>query len=53
MCPTFRSLHTAGGVEFFDIGCWQITASHCYCQARQIGHGAPVPPGHAAAGPTV
>ncbi|CAI9592885.1 unnamed protein product [Staurois parvus] len=25
-CATFRSPHTAAGVlEFFDIGCWQIT----------------------------
>ncbi|CAI9597414.1 unnamed protein product [Staurois parvus] len=24
-CATFRSLHTAGVLKFFDIGCRQIT----------------------------
>ncbi|CAI9547592.1 unnamed protein product [Staurois parvus] len=24
-CATFRSPHTAGVVQFFDIGCWQNT----------------------------
>ncbi|CAI9570131.1 unnamed protein product, partial [Staurois parvus] len=39
-------------VQFFDIGCWQITASHSCCQAPNLPW-APVPPPHAAARSTV
>ncbi|CAI9535761.1 unnamed protein product, partial [Staurois parvus] len=35
-------------VEFFDIGCWQITGLPCCCQAPNLPW-APIPPPHAAA----
>ncbi|CAI9547182.1 unnamed protein product [Staurois parvus] len=36
MCPLSGLLTHTAGFQFFDIGCWQIRASHSCCQAPNL-----------------
>ncbi|CAI9551358.1 unnamed protein product, partial [Staurois parvus] len=39
MCHFQVSSHTAGVFEFFVIGCWQLRAPYCCCQAHNLPMG--------------